>query len=42
MDFNFTEEQSMLRDTVTSFLNDKYDFDKRRALVASETGWRAD
>lgn len=38
MDFNFTEEQSMLRDTVASFLQDKYDFDKRRKMITSETG----
>ncbi|PTS81857.1 MULTISPECIES: acyl-CoA dehydrogenase family protein [unclassified Caulobacter] len=42
MDFNFTEEQSMVRDTVASFLQDKYDFDTRRKIVASESGWRAD
>jgi alkylation response protein AidB-like acyl-CoA dehydrogenase len=42
MDLSFTEEQSMLRDTVASFLSDKYDFDKRRAIVASDAGWRAD
>ena len=42
MDFNFTEEQSMLRDTVASFLQDKYDFETRRKLIASESGWRAD
>ncbi len=42
MDFNFTEEQSMLRDTVASFLQDKYDFETRRKIVASDTGWRAD
>jgi alkylation response protein AidB-like acyl-CoA dehydrogenase len=42
MDFSFTEEQSMLRDTVASFLSDKYDFDARRAIIGSETGWRAD
>ena len=29
MDFSFTEEQSMLRDTVASFLGDKYDFEAR-------------
>jgi alkylation response protein AidB-like acyl-CoA dehydrogenase len=40
MDFNFTEEQSMLRDTVASYLNDHYDFDKRRAIVKSDAGWR--
>lgn len=38
MDFNFTEEQSMLRDTVTSFLQDRYDFDKRRKMITSEAG----
>ena len=42
MDFNFTEEQSMLRDTIASFLQDKYDFETRRKIVASESGWRAD
>ncbi len=42
MDFNFTEEQSMLRDTVASFLRDKYDFDTRRKIVSSDSGWRAD
>ncbi|HEY2659840.1 MAG TPA: acyl-CoA dehydrogenase family protein [Caulobacteraceae bacterium] len=42
MDFSFTEEQSMLRDTVASFLQDKYDFETRRGIVKSETGWRPD
>ncbi len=42
MDFNFSEEQSMLRDTVASFLQDKYDFDKRQKLIKSESGWSAD
>ena len=42
MDFNFTEEQSMVRDTVASFLQDNYDFETRRKIVASESGWRAD
>lgn len=42
MDFNFTEEQSMLRDTVASFLQDKYDFEARRKIVASDSGWRQD
>jgi alkylation response protein AidB-like acyl-CoA dehydrogenase len=42
MDFNFTEEQSMVRDTVASFLQDKYDFETRRKIVESESGWRAD
>jgi hypothetical protein len=40
MDFSFTEEQSMLRDTVASYLADHYDFDKRRAAIKSAAGWR--
>ena len=40
MDFSFTEEQTMLRDTVASYLADHYDFDKRRAAVKSAAGWR--
>ncbi len=42
MDFSFTEEQSMLRDTVAAYLADHYDFDKRRAVVSKEPGWRPD
>ncbi len=40
MDFSFTEEQSMLRDTVASYLADTYDFEARRAAIRSESGWR--
>jgi len=40
VDFSFTEEQSMLRDTVASYLQDKYDFEARRAAIKSESGWR--
>src|SRR5258708_39772571 len=39
MDFSFTEEQSMLRDTVASYLADHYSFDHRRAMLAKESGW---
>jgi alkylation response protein AidB-like acyl-CoA dehydrogenase len=42
MDFNFTEEQTMLRDTVARFVSQAYDFDKRRAIITSATGWSAD
>ncbi|MEE4277529.1 MAG: acyl-CoA dehydrogenase [Halieaceae bacterium] len=38
MNFDFTEEQTMLRDSVARFVQDDYDFDTRRAIVASETG----
>jgi alkylation response protein AidB-like acyl-CoA dehydrogenase len=40
VDFSFTEEQSMLRDTVASYLADNYSFDTRRAAIGSEAGWR--
>jgi len=39
MDFSFTDEQSMLRDTIASYLADNYAFDQRRAVVSKEPGW---
>ncbi len=42
MDFSFTDEQTMLRDTLARFIQDKYDFETRRKIVASEAGWRPD
>jgi pimeloyl-CoA dehydrogenase small subunit len=42
MDFSFSEEQTLLRNTVQSFLQDKYDFDTRRKIVASDEGFRRD
>jgi hypothetical protein len=40
MDFNYTEEQGMLRDTVASYLSDNYTFEQRQAAIRSEAGWR--
>ncbi|HEY5071513.1 MAG TPA: acyl-CoA dehydrogenase family protein [Caulobacteraceae bacterium] len=40
MDFSFSEEQSMLRDTVASYLADHYDFESRRGALKSAAGWR--
>jgi alkylation response protein AidB-like acyl-CoA dehydrogenase len=40
MDFSFTEDQTMLRDTVASYLADHYGFDARRAAIATPAGWR--
>src|SRR5690606_7429268 len=40
MDFSFSEEQTLLRNSVQSFLQDKYDFDTRSKIVASDEGWR--
>ena len=46
MDFTYNETQDMLRDMLARFLADTYDFDKRRAMIASDAGrdpgiWRA-
>jgi alkylation response protein AidB-like acyl-CoA dehydrogenase len=38
MDFNYTETQDMIRDTLARFLADTYDFDKRQKMIGSETG----
>ncbi|MDB4476400.1 acyl-CoA dehydrogenase [bacterium] len=38
MNFDFSEEQTMLRDSVARFVQDDYDFDTRRGIVASEAG----
>jgi alkylation response protein AidB-like acyl-CoA dehydrogenase len=38
MNFDFSEEQTMLRDSVARFVQDDYDFDTRRAIVASDEG----
>ena len=40
MDFSFTDEQGLLRDSVAAYLADHYDFDKRKAAIASADGWR--
>jgi pimeloyl-CoA dehydrogenase small subunit len=40
MDFSFTQEQALLRDSVAAYLADHYDFDKRKAAISSPTGWR--
>ncbi|MFT6509371.1 MAG: pimeloyl-CoA dehydrogenase small subunit [Parvibaculaceae bacterium] len=42
MDFSFTEEQTLLRNMVQGFLQDKYDFETRRKIVSSDEGWRKD
>jgi alkylation response protein AidB-like acyl-CoA dehydrogenase len=38
MNFDFTEEQVMLRDSVARFIQDDYDFDTRRKIANSEEG----
>ncbi len=46
MDFNFSETQGMLRDTLRRYLADNYDFDKRVAMLKHDGGrdpgvWKA-
>jgi hypothetical protein len=40
MDFDFSEEQRLLRDSLAGFLADNYGFEARRQALRSEDGWR--
>jgi alkylation response protein AidB-like acyl-CoA dehydrogenase len=40
MDFNFTDEQQQLRDSIARYIAAQYDFDKRKAALASPEGMR--
>jgi alkylation response protein AidB-like acyl-CoA dehydrogenase len=42
MDFSFNDEQRMLRDSLSSFLADTYDFDARKKAIGAAPGWRPD
>jgi alkylation response protein AidB-like acyl-CoA dehydrogenase len=42
MDFNYTEEQQMLRDSIGKYLEKSYDFDARQKLVRSDAAWSAE
>jgi alkylation response protein AidB-like acyl-CoA dehydrogenase len=42
MDFSFSEEQRLLRDSLANFLGDAYGFAKRRDALRTEAGWRPD
>jgi len=39
MDFNFTDEQTMVRDSVARYLADTYSFDARMQTVHGDAGW---
>ena len=39
MDFSFSEEQELLRDSVVRFVRENYTFDKRHALALSDDGF---
>jgi len=41
MNFDFTEEQQMVRDSIARFVQDDYDWDTRKAIVASDQGMSA-
>lgn len=40
MDFNFTDEQNMVRDGISRLIREQYDWDTRRGVIESEAGWR--
>ena len=40
MDFNFTEEQDMVRDGLSRLVREQYDWETRRKAIESEAGWR--
>src|SRR5690242_2576214 len=42
MDFAFSEEQTLLRNSVQKYVQNSYSFDARRAVVKSEAGWKRD
>lgn len=42
MDFSFTEEQTLLEESVARFFQNDYDFESRRQLTKSELGYSAD
>ncbi len=42
MDFSFTEEQTLLRNSVQRFIQDKYDIEARRKIINSEEGMSRD
>jgi len=40
VDFNFTEEQQMVRDGLSRLVREQYDWETRRKAIASASGWR--
>jgi alkylation response protein AidB-like acyl-CoA dehydrogenase len=42
MDFDFTPEQEMLRDSLARYFADTYTFARRQQMLVSGPGWRAD
>ncbi len=42
MDFNFSDEQQLLADTVRRFVRENYSFEARREILRSPPGWSRD
>lgn len=42
MNFDYTEEQQLLKESVERFVQDHYDLERRNALVSKEPGWSED
>lgn len=40
MDFNLTDEQQLLRDGITRFLDTRYDLEASRAAAKTGAGWQ--
>ena len=41
MNFDYTDEQNMLRDSIAKWAAGQYDFEKRKAALKSDDGWKA-
>jgi pimeloyl-CoA dehydrogenase small subunit len=39
MDFDFTEEQRLLKESVDRFISDRYDFEQRKTFAKNDTGY---
>ncbi|MBV7256262.1 acyl-CoA dehydrogenase family protein [Pacificimonas sp. WHA3] len=42
MNFDYSETQTMVRDTLQRFLGDRYDFETRQKISRSDAGWSAE
>uniref|UniRef100_UPI0031018A1A acyl-CoA dehydrogenase family protein n=1 Tax=Neorhizobium sp. EC2-8 TaxID=3129230 RepID=UPI0031018A1A len=42
MDLNYSDEQLLLRESADRFLKERYDFEKRAKILASDTGFASD
>ena len=40
MNFDFSDEQNLIRESLSKWLAAEYEFDKRKAMIASEDAWK--